>query len=99
MQQKWDDIDSLIINQMEELVPSENYNEILMNKLRCDNVKKSKDHIVAMSFIMTGILAMVLYTSDIQYKLIDWKIKAKSEVMSIQGRSTILDIYKIIRGE
>lgn len=99
MQQKWDDIDKLIISQKEELEPSDNYNELLINKLKRSNVRMNKDYIVAMSFIMTGIFAMILYTSDLQYKLIDWQIKAKSEVMSIQGSSTIQVIYKIVKGE
>lgn len=81
MQKKWDSLDETIKEAFGEIEVSEDYNEQLMMKLHEDNSIKYKkrrvpflfneNSIAGISFILSGVLMVLIYTSNIQYKLIN----------------------------
>ncbi|KYH35475.1 hypothetical protein CLTEP_06510 [Clostridium tepidiprofundi DSM 19306] len=92
MQQKWDDLDKLILDSKQHIETSKDYNEILMNKIRNKKRKKSGifcfnsdfRRIAAASCIMAGIFMMVMFTTDIQYNIIKTQYKIKMQIMAMQ---------------
>lgn len=99
MQKERDDIDEFILESFSEIEPNENYNYKLIDKLHGQKVKKDGKSIpLAVSFILSGILVMLLYTTDLQFKIIDLKFKVVSQIMSVQYNYK-LDLGKYIIGE
>jgi hypothetical protein len=96
MQQEWDDLDRLIENSNEEIRVSDSYNYKLMSKMKRKKQVRNQSYTFAFSLIMAGFLIMFMYTSDIQYKLVDIQCRIKSNVTFLQSNINILNN---LRGE
>jgi hypothetical protein len=106
MYEKLDYLDKIILNSKEDIEPSKNYNETIMNKLymKNDNSKSIENSnsrkIAAYSFIMAGFLMMFIFSTDLQYNLLEAQYKVKAQVMSMQYRySNTLDKLFYFLGE
>ena len=101
MQQKWDDLDKSIINSFFDIDTKENYNDKLLKKLREKNKKiayNGRVRTVAASLICAGILLMFVYTTSLQYNLIDFQWRVKMQITSIE-KSYDTNLIKNILGE
>jgi hypothetical protein len=98
MQEKWDDLDRLILNSFEECEISSNYNERLTNKLL--KTKKNSMNIPAMSLILAGITMMIIISTNLQYKVIKTQYRLKTEIMLVQYKyNENIDILKHLIGD
>jgi hypothetical protein len=82
MQEKWDDLDEVILNSFEECELSSNYNEKLMSKLY--KTKKDSMNIPAMSLIVAGLTMIIIISTNMQYKIIRTQYRLKTEIMVVQ---------------
>ena len=82
MQEKWDDLDNLILNSFEQCELSDNYNERLMSKIQ-KNRENSID-IPAMSLIVAGLAMLIVINTNLQYKFIKAQYKFKTEILVVQ---------------
>lgn len=98
MQEKWDDLDRLILNSFEECELNSNYNEKLMNKL--SKPKKSLINIPAMSLIVAGITMIIIISTNLQYKIIKTQYRFKTEIMLAQYKyNENIDVLKHLMGD
>ena len=100
MQQKWDDIDNAILDSFLEVESKENYNSKLLKKIDARKVSKnniSRNRQVAASFICAGFLIMFLYTTSIQYNIVNFQWRIKAQISSIE-EDYKLGIFKDILG-
>lgn len=82
MQEKWDDLDKLILNSFEEHELSSNYNEKIINRI--EKNKKSSIDIPAMSLIVAGLAMIIIINTNLQYKIIKTQCRLKTEIMVVQ---------------
>jgi hypothetical protein len=98
MQEKWDDLDRLILNSFEECELSSNYNEKLMDKLQIN--KKNSINIPAMSLIVAGLTMIMIVSTNLQYKIIKTQYTFKTEIMVMQYKyNENMDILKHLIGD
>ncbi len=98
MQEKWDDIDNLILNSFDKRKLSSDYNEKLMSKIQ-KNRKRTVD-IPAMSLIVSGLAMIMMINTNIQYKMIKAQYIFKTEVMVAQYKyKENMDIIKLLIGD
>jgi hypothetical protein len=99
MQQKWDNLDQMIIDSEEKFELSDDYNFQVLNKVNNFN-KRKQSYISASSLIMAGILVIFLYTSGMESKLIELKANTKYQILFIQSSyKNIPLINKFLKGE
>lgn len=96
MQQEWDDLDRVIGESFEDVKVSENYNYKLMSKMKRKKQVRNQSYTFAFSLILAGFLIMFMYTSDMQYKLIDIQCRIKSDITMLQSN---FNIFNNIKGE
>jgi capsular polysaccharide biosynthesis protein len=97
MQEKWDDLDRLILNSFEECQLSSNYNEKLMRKFQ--KTKRNSIDIAAMSLIVAGFVMMIVISTNLQYKIIKTQYRLKTEIMVVQYKyNENIDILKHLIG-
>lgn len=98
MQKKWDNLEQSVKDAFEEIQVSKDYNEQLMMKLHEDNDKLPKkgiqflfnnNSIAGISFILSGLLMVLVYTSNIQYKLIN--LTSQTSVLSSQYKIQLIN--------
>jgi hypothetical protein len=99
MQQRWDNIDKLIIASEERIEVGDDYNQRLLIKVKNRKRKENKQSIAAFSLIATGIFAITLYTSDIQYKLIELEVRTKNHIIAMQQDKNVEILVRSLRGE
>jgi len=98
MQEKWDDVDRLILNSFEECELSSNYNEKLMSKLQ--KSKRDSINIPAMSLIVAGLAMIMIISTNLQYKIIKTQYKLKTEIMLVQYKyNENIDVLKHLIGD
>lgn len=98
MQEKWDNLDRLILSSFEECELSSNYNEKLMSKLQ--ETKKNSINIPAMSLIVAGLAMIIIISTNLQYKIIKTQYKLKTEIMVMQYKyNENMDVLKHLIGE
>lgn len=98
MQEKWDDLDKLILNSFEECEISSSYNEKLMSKLQ--ETKKNSMNVPAMSLIVAGIAMIIIISTNLQYKIIKTQYTLKTEIMLIQYKyNENMDVLKHLIGD
>lgn len=99
MQEKRDSIDEAIFETFNKFEPSSDYNQRLIEKLHKNSFTKRENiRPMAVSLILSGVIAMVLYTSDIQFKIADFKYKVISQVLTMDYNYKN-DVQRIIMGE
>lgn len=97
MQEKWDELDRMILNSFEERELSSNYNENLMSKLQ--KPKKDSMNIPAMSLILAGLTMIMIINTNLQYKIIKTQYRLKTEIMVVEYKyNENMDILKKIVG-
>lgn len=96
MQQEWDDLDKAIEDSFEDVKISDNYNYKLMARMKKKKQVKNQSYTFAFSLILAGFLIMFMYTSDIQYRLIDIQCRIKSDITMFQSNFNIINS---LRGE
>ena len=97
MQEKWDDLDRIILNSFEECELSSNYNERLMSKLQ--KSKKGSMNAPAMSLILAGLTMIMIISMNLQYKIIKTQYRLKTEIMAVQYKyNENIDILKEFMG-
>jgi len=106
MQKQRDDLDILIEKSNSNFLVSDDYNSILITKIKHQKHKKSVPQIfnfnmtslrvTAVSFIFAGIIIGLLSVPVIQYKLVDfqYKIKNTEAIIRYNYNQNILDIIK-----
>lgn len=94
MQQEWDDLDIVIEESFENVKISDDYNYKLMTKMKKKKQVRNQSYTFAFSLILAGFLIMFMYTSDIQYKLIDIQCRIKSDVTMLQSNINIFNYFK-----
>lgn len=105
MQEKWDDIDRAIFDSNESIEPSHDFNERLMKKIhsnKCENKPKvifNSNRIAAASLIMAGMLMLMVFTTGIQYRIVEVQCEIKSRVMLIQNQYNKFDLLKYFNKE
>jgi len=98
MQEKWDDLDKLILDSFEECELSSNYNEKLMSKLQ--KSKRDSINIPAMSLIIAGLVMIMVISTNLQYKIIKTQYRLKTEIMVMQYKyNENMDILKHLIGD
>ncbi|ERI93894.1 hypothetical protein HMPREF1982_01346 [Clostridiales bacterium oral taxon 876 str. F0540] len=99
MQEKRDSIDEAIFEAFNEFYPSSDYNDQLIKKLHKSSFNRRESiKPLAVSLILSGIIAMVIYTSDIQFKIADFKYKVINQVLTMEYNYKN-DVQRIIMGE
>jgi hypothetical protein len=108
MQKQRDDIDILIEKSFKEINVSDDYNSVLLSKIKerehkksvmeIFNFNKSSLRISAVSLILGGIMIALLNVPEIQYKVIDYQYKIKSAEVYIQYNYN-LNISNFFKGE
>lgn len=98
MQKEWDNLEQSVKDAFEEIQVSKDYNEQLMMKLHEDDDKLPKkgihflfnnSSIAGISFILSGLLMVLVYTSNIQYKLIN--LTSQTSVLSSQYKIELIN--------
>lgn len=96
MQQEWDDLDRIIEESFEDVKISDSYNYKLMARMKKKKQVRNQSYTFAFSLILAGFLIMFMYTSDVQYKLIDMQLKIKTDITMLQSN---FNIFNILKGE
>ena len=106
MQKLMDDIDRRIEGSSREFNLSENYNEILMNKIQQrENKKSSKVYfnnnslrVAASSLILSGILIAFLSVPNVQYELVNIQCRIRNAEAFIQYNYNF-EFFNNLKGE
>lgn len=99
MEKERDYIDNVIKESFKEIEPKSDFNSKLMNRInRKSSINEGRVKITAASFILSGFLAMFLYTSNAEFRIIAFKYKIESQVFALQYNYS-LSISKIFLGE
>lgn len=94
MQQKWDDLDSIIMNSFEDIDAGSNYNSILMSKIYKKKRAREKSYSAAFSLIIAGFMFAFIYTSNIGYRYFNIQYEIKTEFALVQNDfKSILNLY------
>lgn len=96
MQQEWDDLDRAIEESFEDVKISDSYNYKLMAKMKRKKQVRNQSYTAAFSLILAGFLIMFMYTSDMQYRLIDIECRIKSNITMLQSN---FNIFNNLKGE
>lgn len=96
MQQEWDDLDRVIEESFEDVKISDSYNYRLMAKMKRKKQVRNQSYTAAFSLILAGFLIMFMYTSDMQYRLIDIECRIKSNITTLQSN---FNIFNNLKGE
>lgn len=94
MQQEWDDLDMIIKESFDDIKVSDSYNYILMKKMKNKKQVRNQNYTFAFSLILAGFLILFMFTSDMQYRLIDIECRIKSDITMIQNNFNIFDSVK-----
>lgn len=98
MQEKWDDLDNLILNSFEECDARNNYNEKILSKIK--KTKNNSIDIPALALIVAGLTMIVLINTNLQYKIIKAQYKLKTEIMFVQYKyNENMDILRDLIGD
>ena len=86
MQEKWDDIDKMILCSYKDIDVKDDYDDRILSKFREKKRVKSYDkkRTAAASLICTGILLIVIYSGSFQYNLINFEWKVKMQINSLE---------------
>jgi hypothetical protein len=82
MQEKWDNLDKIILDSFEGCELSSNYNEKLMRKLQ--KTKKYSMNTPAMSLIVAGLTMIMVISTNVQNKIIKTQYRIKTEIMVVE---------------
>lgn len=99
MQQERDDLDALIEFSMEDYREDPEYNSKLLARLQADREQREQSYIAAFSLIMAGFLAIFIYTSGLQYRLLEFQTKARTYIVAFQSSNNGSRVLKYIIGE
>lgn len=99
MSQKWDPVDKMIMDSRRDIHESSDYNESLLKKIQGGGYSKENSLVAGFSLILAGVLALFIYTSDIQYKLVNIQIKARSEIMTLYHHYSSFELNRLFIGE
>jgi hypothetical protein len=89
MQQRWDDLDKLIWDSAPEFEGSTSYNSSLMSKLRNKRPTKVSSFAAGYSLIMAGLMLMFMYTSNMEFTLLEMKYKVETEILMIKNNYSV----------
>jgi hypothetical protein len=99
MQKERDSLDQTILESIADIELSDDYNERLKTKLyKKDRIKLGRDKNAALSFIFAGLMSIVIYTTDVQFKIVDLQYKVRSEILTLQYNYHI-DVQRYFIGE
>jgi hypothetical protein len=99
VQKKRDSIDETIFEAFIEVEPDYDYNRRLIEKIHANSLnRRDKIRPVAVSLILSGIITMLLYTSNFQFRFLDFKYKVITHMIAFQYNYKV-DIQRIILGE
>lgn len=98
MEKKWDYIDDVIKEAFKEIEPDIEYNGKLTDRIHRNSYHEGKVRITAASFILAGVLAMFLYASNAEFKIMDYKYKVESQILVLQY-SYHMNINRFFLGE
>lgn len=99
MQQKWDDLDKSIAESFDKTAVDEGYTERLLRKVHRTRANGNQSYVSAFSLIMAGFLALFLYTSNLQYKIVEIRTIARSHILFIEQNYSKNDILRYFIGE
>jgi hypothetical protein len=99
MGQEWDPIDKIILESKQDFHEGSDYNDRLLNKLKNKSEITEQRFIGGFSLIMAGFLTIFMYTSGIQYKLINIQTRARSQIITFHQYYNNLEILKLLIGE
>lgn len=97
MQKERDYIDKAIIDSFKPVEPKDDYNERLLEKLNRSHTEQSRINMAAVSLILAGFMAIMIYSTSLQFTLIEFKYKVVSEILTVQYNYN-LDIAKYLLG-
>jgi hypothetical protein len=84
LQQRWDDLDKLIMDSTPEFETSSNYNTKLLSKIKGKKPSKISSFAAGYSLIMAGLMVAFIYTSNMNSVLIEMKYKVETEILMIK---------------
>jgi hypothetical protein len=85
LQQRWDDLDKLIIDSAPEYEGSSSYNSSLISKLKKKKHAKASNFAAGYSLIMAGFMLMFIYTSNMEFTLLEMKYKVQTEIIIMKN--------------
>lgn len=97
MQKERDYIDKAIMEAFKPIEPKDNYNQKLLEKLSKRSMERSKIDMAAFSLILAGFMAIMIYSTSLQFTLTEFKYKVVSEILTVQYNYN-LDIAKYLLG-
>lgn len=83
MQQRWDDLDKLIIDSAPEFEVSSNYNSKLLLKINKKPTKVSS-FAAGYSLIMAGLMLGFIYTSNMDSAILEMKYKVETQILMLK---------------
>lgn len=89
MHEKPDSLDELLFNAFEDHEVTNDYNIRLQSKLNKKQKETNLRYNAAWGFILAGFIAIVMYTSSIQYEVFSFKCKVNAELMTIKSNYNI----------
>lgn len=99
MQKERDNLDQTIYESTLDIELSNDYNERLVAKLhKTGKIKFGKDKNAALSFILAGLLSVIIYSTDIQFKIVDFQYKIRSQILTLEYNYHI-DVQRYFLGE
>jgi uncharacterized membrane protein len=99
MQKERDSLDQTIFESTPFIELSDGYDERLVAKLhKTGEIKFGKDKSAALSFIMAGLLSIIMYTTDIQFKIVDFQYKVRNQILTLEYNYNI-DMQRYFIGE
>lgn len=93
MQQGWDDLDKAILNSAPDIEVDKSYNYKLKARIKRKNCIKSQSRTAAYSLIMAGFMLFIMYTSNVQYEILDIKYKVETEVLMFVNNFNFENIF------
>jgi hypothetical protein len=93
LQQGWDDLDRTILNSAPDIEVDRNYNYKLRAKINKRNYVKNQSRSAAYSLIMAGFMLFIMYTSNVQYEILDIKYKVETEVLMFINNFNFENIF------
>ncbi|MFD3158512.1 hypothetical protein ACFIJ5_16925 [Haloimpatiens sp. FM7330] len=103
MQEKFDYLDKIIKDSFEDIETDKGYDIRLMNKINNlpqKNSNRERYRIAALSLMLSGFLMLIIYTSSLQYNIINAKMKIKTSISMIeQNHNDTFNFFKFFLGE
>lgn len=84
MQQRWDDLDKLIIDSAPEFEASSNYNSKLLSKINNKKPAKVSSFAAGYSLIMAGLMLAFIYTSNMDSAILEMKYKVETQILMLK---------------